>query len=127
MSSTDISRIDIVDLSPFIGNGLSENLGSPETGNNEINCQDENKDKENFSNKIQSAVSLHQAFQNTGFAIVINHGIPTHCIQRLRGLALKYFEFDMEKKSSLADETSKEVSQKTFYKYNRVFVINYKC
>ena len=59
---------------------------------------------------LRAALELHEAFQDTGFAIVVNHGIQKETSDILRAHSLKYFSLNIDKKSLLADGKSIKVS-----------------
>lgn len=67
------SRIAIVDLSPFASNG-------------------------NEGSKFKAAQELSSAFADTGFAVVVGHGVPQTLTQELRRSALSFFSMDLQEK-----------------------------
>ena len=69
---------------------------------------------------LRAALELHEAFQDTGFAIVVNHGISKEISDRLREHSLKYFSLDIDTKSFLADGKSLSVS-------NNSWQVSYDC
>ena len=105
MTLSNSPSIAIVDLSSFMGDSKYEN----DLNNQEIF---ENKDSVNLRNdaQLKAALELHKAFQDTGFAIVINHGLEEEKVGRLRELSLEYFSYDISRKSSLANPNSMIVS-----------------
>ena len=71
--------IAIVDLSPFLENNNQEKGTDSKNNLNTKNCRDLKSDGQK-----RAALKLHEAFQDTGFAIVVNHGIENEKIERLR-------------------------------------------
>ena len=100
--------IAIVDLSSFMDDSEYEN----DFSNKDIF---ENKNSVNLRNdaQLKAALELHKAFQDTGFAIVINHGLEEEKVGRLRELSLEYFSYQICRKSSLANHDSMIVSSVT--------------
>ena len=92
--------IAIVDLCPFLKDEEEKISNSNKFKGDEI-----------VKSQLKAALELHEAFQDTGFAIVVNHGIQKETSDILRAHSLKYFSLNIDKKSLLADGKSiKEVS-----------------
>ena len=105
MTLSHSPSIAIVDLSSFMDDSKYEN----DLSNKDVF---ENKDNLNLRNdaQLKAALELHKAFQDTGFAIVINHGLEEEQVGRLRELSLEYFSYEISRKSSLANHDSMIVS-----------------
>ena len=104
MNLSHSPSIAIVDLSSFIDDSKHQcDL---------VNKNNESKDSVYLRNdaQIKAALELHRAFQDTGFAIVINHGLEEEKVDRLRELSLEYFSYEISRKSSLANHDSIMVS-----------------
>ena len=113
MSVVTTSRIAIIDLSPFLENdNINSSIPSKQDGQNIILTK-KHQNQKNHTPQLSSAMALHAAFQDTGFAIVVNHGIPEDSLQKLRRLALKFFSFDVKRKTGLANGTLSNTKQKT--------------
>ena len=105
MASSNAPSIAIVDLSPFL-----ENCNQVKGNDSETILKSENYNNLKLDDQKRAALKLHEAFQDTGFAIVVNHGVEKEKIERLRKLSLEYFSFEIQKKSSLANQDSTIVS-----------------
>ena len=105
MSLRHLPSIAVVDLSSFMYDSKYEY---------DLNKKDifEIKYSVDLRNdaQLKAALELHKAFQDTGFAIVINHGLEEEKVSRLRELSLEYFSYEISRKSSLANHDSMIVS-----------------
>ena len=90
-------RIAIIDLQPFLYDDDGSKYSRPH--DSRIKGRSESSEAAQFN----VASALNEAFKDTGFAIVLNHGIPNDILQSVRNLALTFFSFDTKKKSRLAN------------------------
>ena len=103
MNSYTSPSIAVVDLSPFLERSKSDK---------HFKLLENSSNNADISNAQRRAASeLHKAFKDTGFAIVVNHGIEKAIADNLRELCLKYFSFEIEKKSALANHNICKVSR----------------
>ena len=105
MDLSHSASIAVVDLSSF----LNERRNT-EILNSDSSLVTEDEIKLKSEQQRIAALELHKAFQDTGFAIVVNHGLEKEKVDLLRELSLKYFSYEISQKSSLANHNATIVS-----------------